>query len=303
VSGLTIGLPVFNGARTVEATLDALLTQTYADFTLLVSDNASTDATPEILARYARRDSRVQLSRQPANIGASANFWYLTESARTPYFGWCAADDVPQPTYFERCLAGLCAAPNAALCCTDVIFVLADGERAKYTENLDTTGCSLDARFHRFMDRHEWYAVHGVFRRDRMMSCGPAGVRYGADVSWTAKLLCLWEITCVHEPLLHYAYGPRDASMYAALLGDSGPVARRPLSQMLGDIGAAVRDHTGDSSTAQRLMRVIARTITFENPQLGNTILGESDLLGRRPDDAGRFAFFYGLLAGTESSG
>ena len=64
---LTVGLPVYNGARTLRETLDALLAQTYPSFEVLVSDNASTDSTPQILAEYVERDERVKVLRQPEN--------------------------------------------------------------------------------------------------------------------------------------------------------------------------------------------------------------------------------------------
>ena len=48
---VTIGLPVYNGERFLEQTLDSLLAQSYTDFELIISDNASTDRTEEILKR------------------------------------------------------------------------------------------------------------------------------------------------------------------------------------------------------------------------------------------------------------
>ena len=57
---LSIGLPVHDGAELLPAALDSLLAQTYDDFELLISDNASTDGTAEIAADYAARDDRVQ---------------------------------------------------------------------------------------------------------------------------------------------------------------------------------------------------------------------------------------------------
>ena len=65
-----IGLPVYNGARFLAAALDSLLAQSYRDFTLLISDNASTDETPQICAEFVARDPRVRYVRQPTNIGA-----------------------------------------------------------------------------------------------------------------------------------------------------------------------------------------------------------------------------------------
>src|SRR5262245_24410584 len=74
---VTIGVPVYNGARHLEPCLDSLLAQTYEDIEIVISDNASTDRTPEICRAYQERDERVRYHRQPRNIGAAANYNYL----------------------------------------------------------------------------------------------------------------------------------------------------------------------------------------------------------------------------------
>ncbi|MCI0563749.1 MAG: glycosyltransferase, partial [Nitrososphaera sp.] len=67
---VSVGMPVYNGERYVKAALDAVLAQTFRDFELIISDNASTDATGEICREYAARDPRIRYSRNDENIGA-----------------------------------------------------------------------------------------------------------------------------------------------------------------------------------------------------------------------------------------
>ena len=69
VPRLSIGLPVYNGETFLAESLEALLGQTYEDFELIISDNASTDGTTEICHRYEKQDSRIRYIRQPRNIG------------------------------------------------------------------------------------------------------------------------------------------------------------------------------------------------------------------------------------------
>ena len=68
---LSIGLPVYNGERFLAQALDCLLAQTFRDFEIIISDNASTDRTPEICRAYARRDPRVRYVCNQRNLGRS----------------------------------------------------------------------------------------------------------------------------------------------------------------------------------------------------------------------------------------
>jgi glycosyltransferase involved in cell wall biosynthesis len=113
---LSIGLPVFNGARFLPAAIDSLLDQTFGDFELIISDNASTDETQEVAEEYARRDSRIVYVRHELNRGAPWNFNYVVGRAQAEYFKWHAADDLCAPTLLERSLDLLEQDPSV-ICC------------------------------------------------------------------------------------------------------------------------------------------------------------------------------------------
>ena len=112
---LTIGLPVYNGERFIEKAVESILGQTFADFSLVVSDNASTDRTVEILEGYAAQDERLIILRSEANRGAAWNYNRVFAECRTPYFKWAAADDMLAPTCVERCLDVLTASPPSVV--------------------------------------------------------------------------------------------------------------------------------------------------------------------------------------------
>jgi glycosyltransferase involved in cell wall biosynthesis len=117
-----IGLPVYNGAASVGRALQTLLAQTFADIEIIVSDNASTDGTAAILEGFARGDPRVRLHRQPANIGAHANFGFVLARATSPYFMWAAADDWWAPDFILRNLEFLDAHPDYVSSISQVLF-------------------------------------------------------------------------------------------------------------------------------------------------------------------------------------
>ncbi|HTU75239.1 MAG TPA: glycosyltransferase family A protein [Trebonia sp.] len=115
VPRLTIGLPVYNGENYVAQTIEALLGQTYEDFELIISDNASIDGTADICRHYAKSDSRVRYTRQPRNIGAAPNHNFLVREARGELFKWAGADDLFARSLVERCVAELDEHPEAVL--------------------------------------------------------------------------------------------------------------------------------------------------------------------------------------------
>lgn len=98
---VSIGMPVYNGERHIRPALESLLAQTFADFELIISDNASTDGTESICREYAARDARIGYFRQEKNRGASANFQFVLDQARGEFFMWAACDDVRSPDFIS----------------------------------------------------------------------------------------------------------------------------------------------------------------------------------------------------------
>lgn len=125
---VSIGLPVYNAAAALPGTLDSLLSQTLADFELLISDNASTDATPDVVDEFRRRDARIRAVRQPRNLGAPANWNVVARAARGRYFKWAAAGDRCAPELLARCVQALDADPLLAVCWPRTAFVDENGE-------------------------------------------------------------------------------------------------------------------------------------------------------------------------------
>lgn len=112
---LTIGLPVYNGQNYLAESLDSLLGQSYEDFELLISDNASTDGTADICRRYEQQDSRIRYIRLPRNIGLAPNHNMLVKQARGELFKWASHDDLYARELLEQCIAGLDEDPRVVL--------------------------------------------------------------------------------------------------------------------------------------------------------------------------------------------
>src|SRR5262245_45018612 len=99
---VSIGLPIFNGEKYVAQAFDSILAQTYADFELIISDNASTDQTEAICQAYANRDRRIRYYRNNRNLGAAANYNRVFDLSTGVYFKWAAHDDIVLPTFVTK---------------------------------------------------------------------------------------------------------------------------------------------------------------------------------------------------------
>lgn len=119
---VSVGMPVYNGEATLRPALESLLEQTYADLEIIVSDNASSDATETICREYAARDPRIRYFRQPANVGAARNFKAVLDRAGAPFFMWAACDDTRSSNFVEVNLAFLKSHPDYVASCSPVRF-------------------------------------------------------------------------------------------------------------------------------------------------------------------------------------
>jgi glycosyltransferase involved in cell wall biosynthesis len=99
---VTIGMPVYNGDKTLRPVLESIIGQTYKNFQLVISDNASSDGTENICREFAATDERIRYIRQVRNIGGAANFDFVLAKADTEYFMWAAADDVRSSGFLEK---------------------------------------------------------------------------------------------------------------------------------------------------------------------------------------------------------
>jgi glycosyltransferase involved in cell wall biosynthesis len=112
---LSIGLPVRNGEDYLAESIEALLGQSYEDFELIISDNASTDSTADICRRYGKQDSRIRYVRQSRNIGLSPNHNFVVQESRGEFFKWAAADDLYGRDLLKRCVDALDEHPDVVL--------------------------------------------------------------------------------------------------------------------------------------------------------------------------------------------
>jgi Glycosyl transferase family 2 len=169
---VTVGVPVYNGAEYLEKCLAGIRDQTYRDIEVLIFDNCSEDATPEIAQRFCAQDPRFRYFRQPENKGPLPNFWGLVEAARTPFFMWRAVDDSSDLNYIEALLPLLLAHPDRDLAVPRIVSALPDGRKKKVrpvSALLNFRPAARPLQF--FRQRAAW--IYGLFRREAILAVMP----------------------------------------------------------------------------------------------------------------------------------
>lgn len=136
---VSIGLPVYNGEKYLSRTIDSIRSQTYENFELIISDNASADRTEEICREYAERDARIRYYRNEKNVGAAKNFNRVFELSHGDYFKWIAADDEIKPDFLAKCVDVLDNNPSIVLACSRYVTIDEHGniiKKLNYDHNL-----------------------------------------------------------------------------------------------------------------------------------------------------------------------
>ncbi|WP_052184910.1 glycosyltransferase family 2 protein [Methylotenera sp. N17] len=119
---VSIGMFVYNGEDCIRDAIDSILNQTFKNFELIISDNASTDNTETICREYANADHRIRYIRQSKNIGASANSLFVLDNALGEYYMWAAHDDIKSPDFLEYNLKFLQENPDFVASTSPVRF-------------------------------------------------------------------------------------------------------------------------------------------------------------------------------------
>ncbi|OAD18829.1 glycosyl transferase, family 2 [Candidatus Thiomargarita nelsonii] len=166
-------MPVYNGEKYIRKALDSLLAQTFTDFELIISDNASTDNTYSICQEYAQKDSRIKVFRQAENRGAEKNFAYVLYKAKGEYFMWAAYDDKCELDCIEKLVCFLESNPSIMLCTPDVRWIDNNGETIRVSHlkgiyhSSESNWKQVRKQFFEYPLSNEiFFAVYGLYRTD-----------------------------------------------------------------------------------------------------------------------------------------
>jgi glycosyltransferase involved in cell wall biosynthesis len=208
---ISIGLPVYNGELFIQETLRSLVNQSFADFEIIISDNASTDKTESICRSYADQDSRIRYYKNPHNVGAAKNYNITFELSRGKYFKWAAHDDLCAPEYLEQCIEVLESLPSVVLSYPREILIDEHGKEIKRRSNtLNIRSSKPHKRFEHFHDlwRERGFTfgnpVFGLIRADVLRKTNLIGNHVASDLTLLGELILYGEFYEVPDYLFFF---------------------------------------------------------------------------------------------------
>ncbi|MDP3954687.1 MAG: glycosyltransferase family 2 protein [bacterium] len=168
---ISIGLPTFNRASTLVRAVDSLLAQTYKNFELIISDNASSDDTEKICLDYAKKDSRVKYFRQSHNIGLIANSNFVVSKAEGEYFMFASDDDWWHPDFVLKLRDALDKNQECGIAMSSLRQVHEDGSLAnevRYEGSNDVSKFSRNRTFNEviFKNPPTHFFIMGLYRTE-----------------------------------------------------------------------------------------------------------------------------------------
>lgn len=211
-------VPTWRGSEFIDDTLRSLAAQTWPNLEILISDDASPDDTAAKCERFAAGDARFRLIRQPRNLGWVGNVNALLDAACGDYLLFAFQDDLPEPTYIEKCVTALEVNPRAIIAYSDIALVSQDGtrEEKRYAVLDGITDRLRRGRLVAWQEGSWWIPNRGVFRARAAGEIG--GLRkhsageFSADWPWLLHMTLLGEAIRIPERLVTKIYMTRSLS-------------------------------------------------------------------------------------------
>ena len=201
---VSVAMPLYNAAAHLPAALGLIRSQTYANLEIILCDNASTDATPEICEQAARDDARIRVIRQPRNLGPTPNFNRGLAEKRGELFMWAAHDDEKSLEFVAECVAALERNPFASMACTWTTLVTRDAERVHQPYSPLIASPRLDERVAAFVADRQCVAFYGLYRSQVVDSIGPMDPYLDGDRRYLFQAILRGPFEVVPKPLFRF---------------------------------------------------------------------------------------------------
>lgn len=217
---IVLGMTIYNKAQFIGEALDSILSQSYSEFKIVALDDASTDATASIMAKYVEQDSRITYIRNPTNIGQIANFRKAFQCAQQiepsiDYFAWVTDHDVWAAEWVEELLKCLEADPEAVLAYPETHAISGSGKTIPVKfPRFETKGMSKAKRIRAsgLKIKGMGNMIFGLYRADALANTSVYPHCSRPDGALFLQLSVLGSFIFVDKPLWHRRYADYDPS-------------------------------------------------------------------------------------------
>jgi glycosyltransferase involved in cell wall biosynthesis len=261
---VTVFVPTYNRADLLPASIESVLGQTYRDLALVVSDNASTDATADVVARFD--DPRLEYVRQPENVGLLGNYDWCLRNVETELALILADDDLAYPELLERAVRVLDERPRVGAVHTAFDLIGPDGGVLLHDVNwtYGLTGDTIESPEQFVAEAMRWScrvcASTTVFRREALPAGGMVADEFPAiDFGlWLRIAAGGWDFAFLGTPL--GAYRIHGATETAALGVTAGAsyVKGSDVPAQLKEVKLGFLEEIGDRLGDPRRLRRLA---------------------------------------------
>lgn len=204
---VSIGMALYNGEHFLRQTLDSLLAQSYENFELIISDDASTDNSQEVCREYLAKNKRIKYYRNETNLREAGNHNRAFELSSGEYFMWASGHDKWDKDFLSCCVETLNNDSSVVLCYTYSMFIdLDDKEIGIFPHHLDTL--SVTDASHRFR-LIMWnptcdISIYGLMRTSAIRKTHLFQPVIGFDHVFLAEMSLLGTFVEITLPLFHY---------------------------------------------------------------------------------------------------
>ena len=236
---VALGMPAYHRPDTMARTLESLLSQTYKDFAVVITDDRPSPEVQAIVETYRALDDRIQYEANPSRLGMIENWRRAFERSRarcphSKYFAWVSDHDILHPRWLEALVAALDAHPQVVLAYPGIMRIYKQ-ERRRKSDMGDTVGVvSRTRRLETALTlTTAGNAIYGLFRADALRRAGVFRPVLAPDRQVLCEMAALGQFTQVQEPLWYrevaraFSYGRQRAMFFPG----RSPLAHLPADQ------------------------------------------------------------------------
>jgi GT2 family glycosyltransferase len=279
---VSIGMPVYNGGTLLSLAINSLVAQEFADFELIITDNASTDTTEAVCREFAARDPRITYIRRDKNYGANNNSVTAYKRSTGDYYMFTSHDDMWHPRFISECVKILDNNPQVVLAMPAIQFLSPDDGSfcdAPYPP-LHTVGLGLRSMAAAiFNETNVGYSAYGLYRKEALSKIKIDIDCYGGDVIMLMQMVLLGEVAYLPQKLFYYRLSrktAKDQMDSVRAIENEKKYTAKPYTSLTINLFRAIVNSTIDPCLKRIILSDALEIIAIKNRDWRNAVLSEN---------------------------